>query len=279
MARDPERRHNGPISLVILLLLIAGGFYWCLYDENCTFLDPVACSMGVDEYCPNNPPVLIAVLEQTTRVGKTVFLALEAHDADGDALEFSAQGLPPGLAIDAGSGNITGAPTDEGAYDVRAIVTDSRSAPVTRRFRWVIEPQSAPALEPDAEIITPLSDMPPPVMAEAYFYSASAALKDDIGKSRLRPKAEEACAYENAIERVEIDGFVDDQESAEHPSALSEQRAQVVAEYTRSLDPACFEGAVFDVRGSSAPAPEHLAPGLSEFGAQRVRVTFYFAGP
>jgi|GEM_PF-7069366 len=278
MARYAERRRKGPISLVILLFLVAGGIYWCLLSENCRLLDPIACRMGHSEYCPNSPPVLSAIAGQTTRIGEPVSLALEAHDPDGDALEFSAQGLPPGLAIAPGSGMITGAPGEQGDYAVSASVSDGRNPPVSRRFRWLVGPQIAP--EPEAQIITPPAEMAPPIAAEAYFFPGSAALKDDIAKDLLRPKVEEACAHDDGIERVEVYGFVDAEEGVADPGTLSEQRAHIVADYMRDVNPDCFEGAPFEVQGlSMSQAPEPLTPGFSEFGAQRARVTFYFAAP
>ena len=48
---------------------------------------------------PNNPPVVTNPGNQSGFTGMAVNLAIAASDADGEALTFSATGLPGGLAI------------------------------------------------------------------------------------------------------------------------------------------------------------------------------------
>ncbi len=75
---------------------------------------------------------------QTSVVNSVVSLALQASDPDGDSLTFSATGLPPGLAISAPSGVISGSPTSAGSYSVTVTATDGVSAPAAVSFSWTI---------------------------------------------------------------------------------------------------------------------------------------------
>ncbi|MFK7912347.1 MAG: putative Ig domain-containing protein [Pseudomonadales bacterium] len=86
---------------------------------------------------PNNPPILNAVASQSTEVNSPVTLQISATDADGDALEFMASGLPAGLTISAG-GLIVGTPTAAGTYTVVLTVIDGNGGSDSGSFGWGI---------------------------------------------------------------------------------------------------------------------------------------------
>jgi hypothetical protein len=90
----------------------------------------------------NAPPSLANPGDQQTQEGTLVSLQLNASDPDGDALTFSATGLPPGLSLDGNSGLISGAPAANGAgsYQVSITADDGVTEPTTVSFVWIVTP-------------------------------------------------------------------------------------------------------------------------------------------
>jgi DNA-binding beta-propeller fold protein YncE len=76
----------------------------------------------------NRPPVVAGPHAQDGEVGDDVSLQVQAADPDGDAIEFSASGLPPGLAIDPDTGEITGTLASPDTHVVTVRATDSSNA-------------------------------------------------------------------------------------------------------------------------------------------------------
>jgi hypothetical protein len=85
------------------------------------------------------PPRLTNPGNQTSVVGSTVGLQLAGSDPYGQAVTYSATGLPPGLTLGSSSGFITGAGTTAGTYAVTASVFDGRLS-ASQLFTWTMSP-------------------------------------------------------------------------------------------------------------------------------------------
>lgn len=88
----------------------------------------------------NRAPVVSPLAPPPATVGVAIApVTITATDEDGDPLTYSAAGLPPGLAMPAGSQTISGVPTTAGNYNVTVTVTDGTS-PVSQSFAWIVQP-------------------------------------------------------------------------------------------------------------------------------------------
>lgn len=107
----------------------------------------------------NNPPNIEDVPDQESTVGDTVTLQVEADDPDGDTLTYSANGLPAGLGIDPGSGEIVGIVADgadaASPYLVQVVVTDSHGATTSSDFQWTIQGAELMVVEVEIDILLP----------------------------------------------------------------------------------------------------------------------------
>jgi hypothetical protein len=76
---------------------------------------------------------------QTSTVGTAVSLQIQASDsASGQTLTYSATGLPQGVAINSGSGLISGTPTTAGSSSVTVTATDTTGASGSATFAWTV---------------------------------------------------------------------------------------------------------------------------------------------
>ncbi|WP_245624566.1 putative Ig domain-containing protein, partial [Belnapia moabensis] len=92
------------------------------------------------------PEVANEVTDQTGQVGEPLTITLPDNiftDPDGDELEITLTGLPPGLTFDAESGTITGTPTTAGSFALTLTATDGTNAPVSDTFNLDIGPAEA----------------------------------------------------------------------------------------------------------------------------------------
>lgn len=96
----------------------------------------------------NFAPTLSNPGAQIADLGDTVDLLLTASDPEGDALTFSAVGLPPGLEIEASTGAITGSLTAAGLFNVSLSVSDGNSSTQVEVSWNVVDPSAPTNLAP-----------------------------------------------------------------------------------------------------------------------------------
>src|SRR4029077_12665222 len=87
----------------------------------------------------DRPPVLSAVADRTDAENAAITLTLVATDTDGDALTYSATGLPGGLSVNVTTGVISGTLTytSAGPHTVTATVSDGTLAS-SQTFGWTV---------------------------------------------------------------------------------------------------------------------------------------------
>jgi serine protease len=78
---------------------------------------------------------------RSTVVNTATSLQISASDsAPGQTLTYSATGLPTGLAVNSGTGLISGTPTATGSYSVTVTATDTTGAFGRTTFTWTVTP-------------------------------------------------------------------------------------------------------------------------------------------
>jgi len=76
---------------------------------------------------------------QTGTVGTAASLQLQATDsASGQALSYTASGLPAGLSVNSATGLISGTPTTAGTSTVTVTATDGTGASGSATFSWTV---------------------------------------------------------------------------------------------------------------------------------------------
>jgi hypothetical protein len=115
---------------------------------------------------PNTPPDVTGPGDQVNEVGDAVSLPLAASDPDGDALTFSASGLPLGLSVDPDTGEISGTLLGAGIRSVVVGVSDGIDTAETS-FTWTVQTRkpgvayeyyevSDLSVLPDFDVLTPV---------------------------------------------------------------------------------------------------------------------------
>lgn len=85
---------------------------------------------------PNSAPTLAPISTRYSKFGELIHENVEANDADGDFLLFTATGLPSGVTINS-IGHLHGIPDVEGRYSVTITAMDDQNE-ASRSFIWTI---------------------------------------------------------------------------------------------------------------------------------------------
>ena len=123
----------------------------------------------------NRPPAIAAPGAQTSAEGQPVSLTLAATDPDGDALTFSATGLPTALSVDPSTGLISGMVSYTAAanspYAVTVTVSDGTLSDSTS-FSWSVGP-SLPSNQPPTAVVGAAPTSGPAPLTVAFTGSGS----------------------------------------------------------------------------------------------------------
>ncbi len=79
---------------------------------------------------------------QSSTVNTAAGLQIQATDSGGQALTYTATGLPAGLGINAATGLVSGTPTTTGSSTVTVTATDTAGATGSATFSWTVNPVS-----------------------------------------------------------------------------------------------------------------------------------------
>jgi Zn-dependent metalloprotease len=120
-----------------------------LYGTHCTEYNTVNAAWaavsvtGTDPVpgtCPGQPgaPSVTSPGNQTSTVGTAASLQIQASDPNGQALTYSATGLPAGLSINASSGLISGTPSTAGTSSVTVTAKNTSNATGSASFTWTV---------------------------------------------------------------------------------------------------------------------------------------------
>jgi hypothetical protein len=128
----------------------------------------------------NLPPVLDSPGDRISRVGQSVGLQLNGSDPEGEPVTYACTGLPPGLALQASTGFISGVPTTVGSYLVTVRVSDGLLSSI-RTFTWTITA---------SDVTPPSITISSPTTASSYStasltISMAGSASDNVGVSQV----------------------------------------------------------------------------------------------
>lgn len=110
-------------------------------------------------------PVLLNPGNQSSVAGNAVSLQLSGSDPAGQPVSYGVTALPPGLALTASTGRISGTPTTPGAYQVTAVVSDGVLSD-SETFTWTV---TAPTTTSGGDTTGPVITITMPTTRTSYY--------------------------------------------------------------------------------------------------------------
>jgi len=140
----------GPATTFTFTNAVAGQRYCFALTA---YSSPTLESQRSNEVCgfSNASPVLTNPGNQSSTVGQQTTLQLAATDPEGQAVTYSASGLPPGLSLGVSTGFISGSGTTAGSYGVQVTASDGVLTS-SQSFTWAMGSSTTPP--PPASSVT-----------------------------------------------------------------------------------------------------------------------------
>ncbi len=107
------------------------------YDTASGLGTPNATAL-VSSLCADTVKLVDPPGTRRSTVNTRVSLNLHGTDAPGSSLTYGATGLPPGVTVNADSGEITGSPKHTGTFLVRVTARDDEDASASSTFVWTV---------------------------------------------------------------------------------------------------------------------------------------------
>ena len=125
-------------------------------NANCQGTNVATLTLGSAFSVSNSAPLAATVPDQTGRDEEQgISVDASTSDVDGDALTYSATGLPAGLSIDTNTGLITGTldsnasqggPASDGVYTVEVTADDGNGGAASYQFTWTVSIDTTPPM-------------------------------------------------------------------------------------------------------------------------------------
>ena len=130
-------------------LLGASGSYTAStgYDQASGLGTPIASTLA-PALCSRTLLTLTNPGAQKTGVGNATSLQLKASES---GVTYAASGLPPGLALSASTGLISGRPTTAATYTVKVTAVDHANRAASTQFTWTVEASKLTLATPAAQ--------------------------------------------------------------------------------------------------------------------------------
>ncbi len=176
-----------PLLVTVLSLSACGGADGSgasgSVSANAASITPAAATAPTTTtIAANQVPVISGTPATAVTVGTAYDFQPTASDADGDALTFSAQGLPTWASLDASTGHLTGIPADADvgqSADIVISVSDTKASASLAAFRITINARvSAPPTAPAGSLPPTIGGSPATSVVAGSAYSFTPMAND-----------------------------------------------------------------------------------------------------